>query len=354
MRSRTLFPICLGGWLLCLTACAKQAYYIDTYANRDEVGNYVIKWDVRPGMEGRVELFVSDDPYNYPTRPFATESIGKQVATYVTKDNFSRKFFMLLFDRTEMVVTGARVIPTFSVSNLRDVGGYQTIGGQYVRWGMLYRSGRLTKLSYRDSVMIDRLGIRSRIVLADTPGGVSGGFYPDDLASSTLMADEDQNQTEILRKILKGEIDAQGVQKYRVENLKRLAYHNVKQYKAAFEQLLVTKHYPILVSDTWGKDRVAFFMMLVQSVLNMNRGDILNDYLVSNQLLQVERLVPGGYALSPSMQEALTEFFRCKSNDLNQIMTDIERRYGSIPKYMEKVYGFGASQQARLRSILLD
>ena len=341
-------------YAICVQSCAKQAYYIDTFTNRDEVGNYVIKWEVRPGMEGRVELFASDDPYSFPTRPFATESIGKQVSTYITEDNFSRKFFLLVFDRDEMVVAGAKVIPTFGVTNLRDIGGYQALSGEYVSWGKVYRSGRLTNLSYRDSLMVDRLGINTRLILSDMRSPTVLPSSTGSMKSYLLRADRDNDRMELLRKVLAGEADARDVRRANDRYLRHLAFNNVAQYRTALEYMNEKRRYPILISDSWGKDRAAFFIVMIQSILNMNRSDILDDYLMSNNLLQVERMVPGGYRMDPSIQEALTEFFRCRSDDLNEIISEIERKYGSMGKYIEKVYGFSLSQQNHLRSLLLD
>ena len=44
--------------------------------------------------------------------------------------------------------------------NLRDAGGYYTKDGQMVRWGLLYRSGSLSRLTQGDLAYLQRLGVQ--------------------------------------------------------------------------------------------------------------------------------------------------------------------------------------------------
>jgi protein tyrosine/serine phosphatase len=44
-------------------------------------------------------------------------------------------------------------------SNFRDMGGYRTADGKTVKWNQLYRSGELPRLSDKDVVRLEKLGI---------------------------------------------------------------------------------------------------------------------------------------------------------------------------------------------------
>lgn len=46
-------------------------------------------------------------------------------------------------------------------SNFRDVGGYLTTDGRHVKWGEVYRSGELHKLSDADVEKLDAMGIKA-------------------------------------------------------------------------------------------------------------------------------------------------------------------------------------------------
>lgn len=46
-------------------------------------------------------------------------------------------------------------------SNFRDLGGYKTKDGKTIKWGQVYRSGKLSNLSDADVVMLDSLNIQT-------------------------------------------------------------------------------------------------------------------------------------------------------------------------------------------------
>ncbi len=50
-------------------------------------------------------------------------------------------------------------------SNFRDIGGYETADGRTVRWGHVYRSGRLSNLSDDDVTRLEELEINSVVKL---------------------------------------------------------------------------------------------------------------------------------------------------------------------------------------------
>ena len=340
---------------LSLTSCARKAYYdISTGADVADSGNYVVRWQVRPGMNGEVAIYASDDAGSYPTEPTKVEPIGKEWTTFASDGTyFTRHYFLLVFDDREVRVTGTRVIPTEGFSNLRDAGGYMTDQGYQMRWGRLYRGGRYRSLTPRDSLVISSIGLRHNVVLSDAYSFVYltngiGNILQKDFAANTPV-----DYKSVLKRISDGAMSQEGVVLFVHDMFNSLAYENSEQLSAALHYLLDPDHYPVMISDEWGKDRTAFLIMLIQYSLGVSRSDILSDYLLSNALLPVEKLAPQGFRFAPGRQEALTEFFRCRPSDLLSIMTDIENKYGSIENYMDMVLDFDESDRIRLRELLL-
>ena len=78
---------------------------------------------------------------------------------------------------------GERRIPFVGITNLRDLGGYPAAGGT-TRWGRLYRSDALHKLTTADLVDFRALGVRTVYDLrgdaerADFPGPVDSVHVP--------------------------------------------------------------------------------------------------------------------------------------------------------------------------------
>lgn len=341
--------------ILSLSSCAKKAYYnIDTRTDIQPEGNYVIRWQVNPGMKGEVEIYASTDANTYPVQPFVVESIGKEVTTYKSSaQGYTQQYFLMVFAGREMRVVAHREVPTKSVTNMRDFGGYMTTDGEQVKWGQLFRSARLKSLTPHDSVVIGSVGITHQLMLADTARSKPHELDLPAIDGITLMPDMETNTMHLRQQIYNLQMDVPGVEGIYSQLFQIYAYQNANQFSTALHYLLDPAHYPILISDEWGKDRTAFLVMLVQSALNVSRADILNDYLISNQLLPVEQLEPNGLTYPLMVQEAITEFYRCRANDLHAIMYDIERRYGSVGQYMDKVLHFSQEEQQKLRKLLL-
>lgn len=340
-----------------LMSCAKQTYYIDTRTEQSSEGEYLIKWDVKPGMKGNVAIYASTDAGLYPQDPFTIEEISKETTVYTPSQNgYKQTYFLLVFNDLESRVASSRVIPTQGLVNLRDVGGYMTGGGEQMRWGRLYRSGDLHRMGEMDKYTLASLGIQSQYILSQSrvsPEDPIPVLGISSLNSQYIAPDVDIDFQQILDDIYAGELSKSGVKLFHNDVFNSIAFENPNQISAILHTLMDRDIYPVLLSDDLGKDRVAFVVMLVQHILGVSRADILNDYVLSNQLLPVDLLEPNGHDAPITIQEALTDFFRCEANQMNAIISEIENRYGSINRYLEEFLRFDAKEQALLRSVLL-
>lgn len=338
-------------------SCARQPYYIDTHTQQDESGDFVIQWSVKPGMEGDVEIFASTDATQYPNQPFVTESIGKEITYYSSNGSiFTQVYFMMIFDGREMRIASSRTIPTNGILNFRDVGGYMTSTGEQVRWGRLYRSGDLWRLFQSDLPTIASLGIRKHYILS--PSRVAQDNAIPQLGLSTLESryiapDNIIDFQDLLDQIYQGKFKPSEIQDMHKAVFRDIAFSNTDQISNVMHLLIDPNNYPVLLSDDLGKNRVAFIVMLVQNVLGVSKSDIINDYVLSNQNLPVQRLEPEGFLETQLVQEGLTDFFRCDPNHMNDIMDEIESRFGSISNYLQEYLDFDTRDQDQLRNILL-
>ena len=142
--------------VILLVGCSSNAPDIRAICLRDDIGNYVIKWETDPVMEGIVKMTVSDNPDLFTNEsPIIYANIKDGVATYITNDNISRKYFRLSFNDKYPRIIGARSAVMDSVQNFRDLGGYTSTNGKTVKWGKVFRSGELSSLSEWDSIRLD-------------------------------------------------------------------------------------------------------------------------------------------------------------------------------------------------------
>src|SRR5438067_7915326 len=58
------------------------------------------------------------------------------------------------------LVAAERLVPLEGASNFRDLGGYPTKDGGHTRWGLVFRSDALHRLTVEDAAVVGRLGLR--------------------------------------------------------------------------------------------------------------------------------------------------------------------------------------------------
>lgn len=337
------------------TSCAKQAYYIDAYSRQNAKGSHTIQWQINPGMNGEVAIYASESPNKYPDQPLVVEQIRKEIYHYDSPSgSYSHTYFLLVFNNSDMRVVTSRVIPTVGILNLRDAGGYMTASGEQMKWGMLYRSGDLWRSFEQDIPIIGTLGIRSQYIMS--PSRIAN--YPPQMGMSAIEQIQVEPDKEIdfqylIDKIYDGERSSEEIKGMHREVLYNIAFDNPNQLRIILNEMTNPAKYPILLSDDLGKDRVAFVIFLIHHILGVSKSDAIVDYMMSNDNLPPNRLEPKGFTMPQGVQEALTEYFRCEPNQINELIDEIDRRYGSINNYLTDYLHFDESKQAAIRNILL-
>ncbi|MGD9792557.1 MAG: tyrosine-protein phosphatase, partial [Acidimicrobiia bacterium] len=73
-----------------------------------------------------------------------------------------------------------RTVTLDAVHNFRDLGGYHSTDGRVTRWGRLYRSDALYRVTEGDLEIMRRLGIRTVVDLRTRHEVDHRGTYPVD------------------------------------------------------------------------------------------------------------------------------------------------------------------------------
>lgn len=171
-----------------LAGCSSgRAPEIRAICLRDDIGNYIIKWETDPHTDGTMKLYVSDTPNSFDmSRPCSYADINDGRVTYITNDNITRKYFLLSFNDKYYRTVGARSVQMDSVQNLRDIGGYfSEHGNRMTGWGKIFRSGELKALSRNDTIRLDNLKIKTVI---DLRGEDEIALAPEKYAGANIIS----------------------------------------------------------------------------------------------------------------------------------------------------------------------
>ncbi|MFW5902146.1 MAG: tyrosine-protein phosphatase, partial [Thermodesulfobacteriota bacterium] len=158
---------------------------IDAAAERLDAQSVRICWESAYDVE--VAVYAGKTPDRVDLRePVALSDHG--CAEVGGLDPLARYYF-LLEAGGERLMTAERRVCMEGTVNFRDLGGYETAAGRRVRWGRVFRSDGLSRLSYRDLEQFRQMGIRrvydlrTRSEMAGAPDRLPG--EPDQVLSPT-------------------------------------------------------------------------------------------------------------------------------------------------------------------------
>ncbi|HPF40667.1 MAG TPA: tyrosine-protein phosphatase [Phycisphaerae bacterium] len=201
------------------------------------------------------------------------------------------------------------------VANTRDAGGYPTTDGHVVRHGMIYRSGKLSRLTDNGAEAWRRLGVKT--VIDFTNRLTTWPLFGGDAWSVQLVSS------------VHGCPMSFGKEGERDEFYTRGVNDNAASYREAFELLADADNYPILYHCKAGTDRTGVMSALILSLLGVDRDTIIADFRLSEEVG-----LPG------------------RPFAMLKLLDEIDAG-GGIAKYLESV-GVTKELQAKIRRNLLE
>lgn len=249
--------------------------------------------------------------------------------------------------------------------NLRDFGGYATCDGRRVRVGRLLRSGALSRLTPAAVAALRELGVRAVCDLRRTE---ERRLHPNPSLGEKCRAFEWESSTEISPLHQRGFAESATLEVARaamVEMYTQLPFRLQPRLAGAFAAILHAGEGATLVHCAAGKDRTGVAVALVLSALDVPREDIVADYLYTNDAVDLEALFrslrtdEGARAasdasaigtLSPVARRAVLD---AHPDYLAATFASIERRHGSIERYLAQELQLGPAVLRDLRQRLL-
>lgn len=342
-------------FLLLIGCSSNKTPEIESVCLRDNIGNYIIKWETNPQIEGIMKLYVSDTPHSFNmSYPCNLADIKEGKVTYITQDNISRKYFLLSFNDEYFHTIGARSIQMDSVQNLRDIGGYTHKRGKRVtQWGKIYRSGELTSLSDKDIIRINNLKIKTIIDLrGEDEKSLAPNKYPNVKVIPIPIPVKDKDI--IVQKLEEGEIRKGDGVVYMQDTYLRYMAENSEQFGQALKVFLNKENYPILVNCSMGKDRTGFLMAMLLSALEIPEETILEDYTTSNHYINIKHHAKMAQNLNTDAQETITLLLHANESWLELVFNKIKKEYGSTKKFLSEKLQLSEKEQEQLKDMLLD
>ena len=250
-----------------------------------------------------------------------------------------------------------RLLPMDGAHNARELGGYKTTDGKYVKWGMLYRSDKLSDISDTDQVYLQNLGIkkiidfRSKEEKEEDPDIIPKGI---DYIEMPISVDGAMRSK--IEAVLKGETN-KDVKSFLIDANKEFVSNYTDVYED-FLRNLIDDDGPALFHCTAGKDRAGFAAAITLIALGVSKEDVINDYMKTNQFTKerIEEII-GQIELMTLYQtdaEILRPLLGVEREYIETAFQTAEEKYGSLENFIRDGLNISDEDIQKLRNKFIE
>ena len=241
--------------------------------------------------------------------------------------------------------------------NTRELGGYKTTDGKSVKWGVLFRSDKLSDISLEDQKYLKNLGIqrivdfRSKTEKTEDPDKI-----PDGVAYIEMPIEVDGAMRTKIEAILKGEIN-RNVKDFLIEANEEFI-KNYSHIYSKFLKDLAKEQKPTMFHCTAGKDRAGFAAAITLIAIGVSKEDAINDYMKTNEYTaeRIDEMISKIELMSlyQTDGELLRPLLGVEREYLEAAFKTAENEYGSIENYIRSGLNISEKEIQQLRSFLLE
>jgi len=255
------------------------------------------------------------------------------------------------------VAVGQRTRQFEGAVNFRDIGGYPTNTGQTVRWGQIYRAGRLSTLTDSDWRQLADLGVQLVCDLRSADEiKIDPDHLPEDITYAHTPMNDTANQWERLFALLFNPMS--------LKSLMRKAYtrtmidDNAAVFGHILTRLAQAENRPAIVHCTAGKDRTGITTALLLLHLGVPDEIIIADYTLSNRdydtfRAYTEKLVARLSTLRISVDD-LYPLLTADADTMRLTIDHIRSTYGDVQTYLTQQALVSQDVLDKLRADLLE
>jgi protein-tyrosine phosphatase len=246
--------------------------------------------------------------------------------------------------------------------NFRDLGGYETVNGAHVKWGRVYRSDALQKLSKRDLRALARLDLQ-RVI--DFRSDFERKKDPDRLPHNNALRlvtlpifDENSKLGKQMHdRIVAGELDGIDPEAILIDTYYQFVTDFTPQFRAYIHEVIAAAGQPVLFHCTAGKDRTGFAAAILLRILEVPQTTILRDYLITQ--INMQKALAGAFLLvlflrGKRTMRLLQQLSGAVPEYLHSAFTAIDEQYGSFEKYVSEGLGLSDADVNTPRTSLLE
>ncbi|MCP4669405.1 MAG: tyrosine-protein phosphatase [Deltaproteobacteria bacterium] len=315
-----------------------------------------ISWET--GMKDlEVSIYVGESPDRIERTSPAFKAKGKTWADIKGLDRNARHYFLVAPQGGNSLITAERRISLEGSVNFRDIGGYETGDGARLKWGQVFRSDSLARLTAEDQSILKQMGIK---VVCDFRTTAEIEKAPDQLPEEGAIEQlhlpithGEFNFVTALERIKQGDdswiTDDFMVRGY-IMNIEEFSH----TWGAVLKRITEKKSRPFVFHCTGGKDRAGTCAALILLALGIPEETVIYDHQLSNvfiaDLWKVIYKRLESYGVDP---KKLEPYFTAPLECIVALIDHISSTYGSVTHYLKERAGIGEETLALLKKELL-
>lgn len=334
--------------------------------NYQAKNEYLLKWR----SDKNTDIYLLPRP-SAETREFLVETKAGQAQFKITK--YLRPYF-LLKDEDSEIMSATRVVPLEGTNNFRDIGGYSGANGRHVKWGRLFRSDHLHRLTENDKQVLNEIGLKT-VVDYRSPDEYEAQpnqswqalrqtfhLIPD--AQRAVLAAKAGSTHEKVRELVQRKVDqnvhldnsgetmiSQGKDFVRLNE-------NKKIYREMLDLVLDEKNIPIDQHCRGGKDRTGYGVAIILYLLGVDMDTIISDYMLTKVLRKKRnKRRMAQYASETNdgnVLDYLYSMLDTRAEYLENSFAEMINVSGSIDAYFKNELKVSSEEIAALRKIYLE
>jgi Protein tyrosine/serine phosphatase len=246
-------------------------------------------------------------------------------------------------------VFAPRQLPMEGQPNFRDLGGYKTTAGKFVRWGRVLRSGKCNNLTGSDLQYLATVPLKT---VVDFRSDDERDAEPDRVPNTVTLQIHypinpgNLSNVDISEAISRGDVEA--CKQYLVDANEQLVLHFQDEYKAFFVDLMEGSKTPLMFHCTAGKDRAGFASAMFLASLGVDRETIIKDYLLTNEMTGVT--IEGMKGIYGDNDVAVCMYYisSVQKEYIEKAFLTIEENYGTVESYLTNQLGVDLNKMKKL------
>jgi protein-tyrosine phosphatase len=236
--------------------------------------------------------------------------------------------------------------------NFRDIGGYTTTDGHQVKWGKVYRSADLSKLTDADLAELQKRKITYDV---DLRGRDEAKTAPDRINPNTdyILCPAGSDSISTITRDMAAHKNTDSIMNVFYSNTRYLT----DRYKPFFNKLLtVPDNQSLVFHCTAGKDRTGIAAALFLYALGVPYDTIVADYMATNYYRNSEntKSVNGMVQLMHVDEKSAKNLTGARKEYLDANFAAINKRYGSVDNFLKTEIGLSDAQLSALKSKYLQ